>query len=217
MKAIQSANPADQFNCLFSQYPLLYKLYFTTETSFCCFFIRIDKDFVKKISAYHEALNLIYWDLRTGAPKEGGFKAHMIKLIEKGLFNDEIEVNDLPVIWNDMYEKYLGIRPYNDAVGVLQDVHWAGGSFGYFPSYALGYMYAAQFKQAMLKEIPNFDQLLEEGNLLPVKDWLTTNFHHYGKMKKPLEILHEVTGEGLNPNYLTDYLYQKYGKVYQLN
>ena len=66
--------------------------------------------------------------------------------IEKGIFNDEIQVKDLPKIWNDKYEEYLGIRPSNDAEGVLQDVHWAGGDFGYFPSYALGYMYAAQLK-----------------------------------------------------------------------
>lgn len=137
--------------------------------------------------------------------------------IEKGLFNDEIEVKDLPRIWNEMYEEYLGIRPENDAVGVLQDVHWAGGSFGYFPSYALGYMYAAQFKNKMQEELPNFDQLLEEGNLLPIKEWLTKNIHQFGKMKKPLEILNDVTGEGLNAKYLIDYLYEKYGKVYQLN
>ncbi|WP_396953686.1 carboxypeptidase M32 [Neobacillus mesonae] len=137
--------------------------------------------------------------------------------IEKGLFNGQIEVKDLPDIWKDMYEQYLGIRPKNDAQGVLQDVHWAGGSFGYFPSYALGYMYAAQFKQAMLKDLPNFDQLLEEGRLLPIKEWLTKRIHQYGKLKKPLEILQDVTGEGLNAKYLIDYLYEKYGQVYQLN
>jgi carboxypeptidase Taq len=137
--------------------------------------------------------------------------------IEKGLFNGEIEVKDLPMIWNDMYEEYLGIRPENDAEGVLQDVHWAGGSFGYFPSYALGLLYAAQFKNKMLEELPNFDLLLEEGNLLPIKEWLTKNIHQYGKLKKPLEILNDVTGEGLNAQYLIDYLYEKFGKVYQLN
>ncbi|GHH98242.1 carboxypeptidase M32 [Neobacillus kokaensis] len=137
--------------------------------------------------------------------------------IEKGLFNGEIEVKDLPAIWNDMYEQYLGIRPENDAQGVLQDVHWAGGSFGYFPSYALGYMYAAQFKQAVIKDLPNFDQLLEQGDLLPIKDWLTNKIHRFGKLKKPLEILQDVTGEGLNAKYLIEYLYEKYRKVYQLN
>lgn len=136
--------------------------------------------------------------------------------IEKGLFNDEIEVKDLPRIWNEKYEEYLGIRPSNDGEGVLQDVHWAGGSFGYFPSYALGYMYAAQFREAMREDIPNFDQLLEEGNLVPVKEWLTKRVHQWGKLKKPLEILEDVTGEGLNAKYLADYLTEKYAGVYSL-
>ena len=137
--------------------------------------------------------------------------------IEKGLFNGEIEVKDLPEIWNQKYEQYLGIKPENDAQGVLQDVHWSGGSFGYFPSYALGYMYAAQLKNAMQKDISNYDQLVEEGNLLPIKEWFTEHIHQYGKMKKPLDILKDVTGEELNANYLIDYLYEKYSNVYQLN
>ena len=136
--------------------------------------------------------------------------------IEKAMFNNEIEVKDLPKIWNDKYEEYLGIRPENDTQGVLQDVHWAGGSFGYFPSYALGYMYAAQFKYKMLEDLPNFNQLVEQGNLLPIKEWLTEHIHRYGKMKKPLEILHDVTGEGLNATYLIDYLIAKYGEIYHL-
>jgi carboxypeptidase Taq len=136
--------------------------------------------------------------------------------IEKGLFDGDIQVQDLPQIWNDKMEEYLGIRPETDAEGVLQDVHWAGGSFGYFPSYALGYMYAAQFKQAMLKDIPNFDELLEEGNITPIREWLTANIHQYGKMKKPLEILRDVTGEGLNANYLAEYLEKKYKEIYNL-
>ncbi|MEH7300630.1 carboxypeptidase M32 [Neobacillus drentensis] len=136
--------------------------------------------------------------------------------IEKGLFDGSMQVKDLPQIWNDMYEQYLGIVPKNDGEGILQDVHWAGGSFGYFPSYALGYMYAAQFKHKMIEEIPHFNQLVEEGNLLPIKEWLTKNIHQYGKLKKPLEILRDVTGEGLNAEYLIEYLIDKYQKVYQL-
>ncbi|MBS4173226.1 carboxypeptidase M32 [Bacillus sp. FJAT-49736] len=136
--------------------------------------------------------------------------------IEKGLFNEEIKVKDLPKIWNDKYEEYLGIRPTNDREGVLQDVHWSGGDFGYFPSYALGYMYAAQFKNSMLKDIPNFDELLAKGNLAPIREWLTKNIHQYGKLKKPLEILEDVTGEGLNAKYLIEFLTDKYTKVYNL-
>ncbi|MEW9109438.1 MAG: carboxypeptidase M32 [Cytobacillus gottheilii] len=137
--------------------------------------------------------------------------------IEKGLFNDEIEVKDLPEVWNAKYKEYLGVVPDNNAKGVLQDVHWSGGSFGYFPSYALGYMYAAQLKNAMLKDLPHFDQLLEEGNLTPIKEWFTEHVHQFGKMKKPLEILQDATGEGLNAQHLVEYLYEKYNKVYQLN
>ncbi|WP_042457713.1 carboxypeptidase M32 [Neobacillus dielmonensis] len=137
--------------------------------------------------------------------------------IEKGLFNDEIAVSDLPEVWNNMYQQYLGICPRNDAEGVLQDVHWAGGSFGYFPSYALGYMYAAQFKHKMLTDLPHFDSLVENGRLQPIQEWLTNHIHQYGKLKKPLEILQDVTGEGLNAKYLIDYLYDKYGKIYRIN
>lgn len=136
--------------------------------------------------------------------------------IEKGLFNNEIQVGDLPSVWNDKYEEYLGIRPNNDKEGVLQDVHWAGGSFGYFPSYALGLLYAAQFKQTLLKSLPNYEQLLEEGNLRPIREWLTSHIHQFGKLKKPLQILQDATGEGLNAKYLIDYLTEKYSRIYRL-
>lgn len=136
--------------------------------------------------------------------------------LEKALFNDELEVKDLPAAWNEKYQSYLGITPPNDAKGVLQDVHWSGGSFGYFPSYALGYMYAAQFKQAMLKDLPYYDELLANGDLEPIKKWLTDKVHQYGKLKKPLEILKDVTGEELNADHLIKYLEDKYNKIYQL-
>ncbi|WP_019241955.1 MULTISPECIES: carboxypeptidase M32 [Bacillus] len=136
--------------------------------------------------------------------------------IEKALINEEIEVADLPKIWNEKYKEYLGIEPKNDGEGVLQDVHWAGGSFGYFPSYALGYMYAAQFKNAMLKDIPDFDRHLETGDLSLIKEWLNDNIHQYGKLKDPLQLLQDITGEGLNVQYLIDYLKNKYAQIYKL-
>ncbi|OZM57333.1 carboxypeptidase M32 [Lottiidibacillus patelloidae] len=137
--------------------------------------------------------------------------------IEKGLFNDEIEVKDLPTVWNEKMQEYLGVVPANDGEGVLQDVHWAGGSFGYFPSYALGYMYAAQIKQAMMQDFPNYDEMIAEGKLIEIKQWLTENIHKYGKLKKPLEILKDVTGEELNAEHLISYLNNKYRDVYRLS
>lgn len=136
--------------------------------------------------------------------------------IEKALFNNEIEVAQLPQIWNEKYKEYLGIEPSNDGEGVLQDVHWAGGSFGYFPSYALGYMYASQFKHTMLQDLPNYDEILESGDITPIKSWLNEKIHQYGKLKDPLQLVHDITGEGLNVQYLIDYLKNKYHAIYQL-
>ncbi len=136
--------------------------------------------------------------------------------IERDLFNGDLQAKDLPQVWNDKYEEYLGIRPETDAMGVLQDMHWSGGMFGYFPSYALGMIYAAQWKHAMDKDIPHFDELLEKGELLPIREWLTEKVHQYGALKKPFELLKEATGEGLNAKYLADYLQEKYTKLYQL-
>ena len=101
--------------------------------------------------------------------------------IEKALFDGEVEVKDLPKVWNEKYKEYLGIVPKNDAEGVLQDVHWSDGSFGYFPSYALGYMYASQFKHVMMKDLPNFNELLANGQIEPIKKWLNEKIHQYGK------------------------------------
>lgn len=136
--------------------------------------------------------------------------------LERDLFNGSLAAKDLPQRWNDLYEDYLGIRPTSDAQGVLQDMHWSDGSFGYFPSYALGYMYAAQWKHAMDKDIENFDALCEAGNLTPIREWLTEKVHRHGALKKPFELLQEGTGEGLNPTYLTTYLQEKYTRLYEL-
>ncbi len=137
--------------------------------------------------------------------------------LEKALINGELEVKDLPKAWGDKYEEYLGIRPDNDTNGVLQDIHWAGGDFGYFPSYALGLMYAAQFFNQMQKEIPNIDAIIASDDYSELKTWLTEHVHKFGKTKKPLEILTDTTGEGLNPTYLLDLLEKRYAYVYQFN
>ncbi|MGD6815817.1 carboxypeptidase M32 [Metabacillus sp. 113a] len=136
--------------------------------------------------------------------------------IEKELFNGTLAVSDLPGVWNKKYEEYLGVTPPDDAKGVLQDVHWSGGSFGYFPSYALGLLYAAQIRQAMLRDLPNLEELIEKGELQQILSWLTNRIHQYGKTKKPLDLLWEVTGENLNPDYLIDYLKEKYTALYSI-
>ncbi|RDW22132.1 carboxypeptidase M32 [Oceanobacillus chungangensis] len=134
--------------------------------------------------------------------------------LEKGLINGDIAVKDLPDLWNKLMVEYLGIEPPTDREGVLQDIHWSGGDFGYFPSYALGYMYAAQIHHTLAAEM-NVEQLVASGNFAPILEWLTKNIHQYGKMKKPLEIIEDVTKEPLNPDYLVNYLTKKYTAIYQ--
>ncbi|WP_342561543.1 carboxypeptidase M32 [Paenibacillus sp. FSL R7-0345] len=136
--------------------------------------------------------------------------------IEKLIFNEGLEVKDLPKTWNAKYQEYLGITPPSDALGVLQDVHWSGGDFGYFASYSLGNMYAAQILNTLRKELPEFDSLIAEGNLIPIKEWLTDKIYRFGKSLTPAQIIEQVTGEPLNPDYLADYLEAKYTELYNL-
>ncbi|MGM0941597.1 MAG: carboxypeptidase M32 [Bacillota bacterium] len=136
--------------------------------------------------------------------------------LEKALINGEINVQDLPKLWNEKMVAYLGINPPTNREGVLQDIHWAGGDFGYFPSYALGYMYAAQLNHTLRSEV-NVDEIIMTGDCRRIKQWLSEAVHQHGKMKKPLEIIKDVTNEGLNPDYLVRYLKQKYAAIYQFN
>lgn len=170
------------------------------------------------LDEFYKAINVAGPSLIRIEADELTYSLHIILRyeIEKALISGEIEVKDLPKIWNDKMEEYIGIRPSHDGEGVLQDVHWAGGAFGYFPSYALGYIYSAQLKHQLDKDIPNFDELLEKGDFTLIKNWLNSNIHQYGKMKKPLELMNDITGEGLEPKYLIDYLQQKYQGIYQV-
>lgn len=135
--------------------------------------------------------------------------------IEKMLFNGSLEVADLPKVWNEKYQEYLGVSPENDLEGALQDVHWSGGSFGYFPSYALGYMYAAQLFHAMKQEL-SVDEILASEDYSDIRKWLTQHIHQYGASRKPNQLIYDATGEELNPSYLIDYMKAIYFDVYQV-
>jgi carboxypeptidase Taq len=137
--------------------------------------------------------------------------------IEKGLIEGSIEVKDLPEIWNRKMTEYFGITPPIDSLGVLQDIHWSFGGFGYFPSYSLGNLYAAQFYYTMKKDIANFDEVVETGQFDVIREWLRSNIHQYGMLYTPNELIQRVTGEALNASYLVKYLEEKYTKVYNLS
>ena len=137
--------------------------------------------------------------------------------IEKGLINEQMKVADLPEIWNAKMQEYLGVVPSHDGEGVLQDVHWSSGSFGYFPSYALGYIYAAQFRNKLQHDLPDYSKSMAAGDLSPVRIWLTENIHRHGAMYDPRDLLQRVTGEDLDARHLVEYLEQKYKDVYKIS
>ena len=133
--------------------------------------------------------------------------------IEKGILSGEYLIKDLPKIWNEKMNEYLGVIPSTDSEVVLQDVHWSCGLIGYFPSYALGNVYSLQILNAMKKDI-NIEGALERGELKKIKEWLGEKIHRYGKLKTPKEIMISVTGEELNPEYYIEYLKEKYKNIY---
>ncbi len=129
--------------------------------------------------------------------------------IENALINGKIKVKDLPEVWNSKMKEYLGITPKNNSEGVLQDVHWSHNSFGYFPTYTLGNLYAAQWKFYMEKEL-DIKKLVEKGDFKPILNWLRKNIHQYGSLYYPDELVEKVTGEALNPDYFLSYIRKKY-------
>jgi len=135
--------------------------------------------------------------------------------LEKALVNGEISVESLPTLWNAKYREYLGIVPENDAVGVLQDMHWSQG-FGSFPNYTLGNIYSAQIRYKLYQEFPDFDQRLATGDTAFVLQWLREQMYTYGAIYTPQELLTRMTGEAANPQYFVDYLTEKFQRLYNL-
>ena len=125
-------------------------------------------------------------------------------------------MKDLPDVWNDKMEEYLGVRPSSNSEGVLQDVHWSGGAFGYFPSYTLGAMYACQFYSKMLLDLNDIPKNIKGGNFSYIKKWLNDNIHKQGRLYSPENLIYKVTGDEINPEFFISYLKQKYGEIYRL-
>lgn len=134
--------------------------------------------------------------------------------IEKMIFEKDVDVDKLPELWDKKYEEYLGVKPEKDSEGILQDIHWACGNFGYFPSYALGTAIAAQIYDH-LKQVMPLDDYLKSGNFQPINDYLKEHIHRFGKTKTTNEILRDMTGEDFNPQYYIDYLKEKYETLYK--
>jgi carboxypeptidase Taq len=136
--------------------------------------------------------------------------------LEIALLQGELAVEDLPQAWNEKMHEYLGIVPPDDSQGVLQDIHWASGILGYFPTYALGNLVASQLWARILHDIPNLEQQISKGTFADLLAWLREHIHQHGAKFAPLDLLERATGEELNPAPYLGYLSRKYGEIYHL-
>lgn len=136
--------------------------------------------------------------------------------IESKIINEGLKVRELPELWNAKVKEYLNITPKNDAEGVLQDVHWSFGGFGYFPSYAMGNLYGAQIYEQALKELPALPQKIRGGDFKPLKTWLNEKVHGMGHLYDPEELIKTISGAPLSADPFMDYLEKKYSEIYWL-
>jgi len=134
--------------------------------------------------------------------------------LEKALIAGNLEASDLDEVWNEKMKEYLRYRPANAAEGVLQDTHWSQGLVGYFPTYLLGNLYAAQLFAQAKRNIPELDIMISRTELLPLREWLHENVHVHGKTITADELIETVTGQKLSARFFLDYLKTKFGALY---
>ncbi|EMA45852.1 carboxypeptidase M32 [Halococcus saccharolyticus] len=167
----------------------------------------------------YEAANRVYDDnlIRVEAD-ELTYHMHIVLRfeIERALIEGDLDVREVPQVWNDKMDEYLGIRPETDADGCLQDIHWSHGSFGYFPTYSLGSVLAAQLYESADAAIDDLDDDIESGEFDALHDWLTTNVHSHGQRYTTPDLIEEATGEAFTADYFLDHATAKYGALYDL-
>jgi carboxypeptidase Taq len=167
----------------------------------------------------YRAINIVEPSLIRVEADEVTYNLHiMLRFeLEEGLISGRINVADLPDLWRDAMDRYLGVVPEDDASGVLQDVHWSSGLFGYFPSYMLGNLYSAQFFASALKDIPDLKDKISRGELSALLEWLRDRIHRHGKMYEPKELIERVTGAKPTGAYFMRYIVDKYTEIYGLD
>jgi carboxypeptidase Taq len=166
---------------------------------------------------YHD-INLVRPSLIRIEADELTYCLHVILRfeLELALIDEKLTVNELPNAWNEKMLDLLGITPPNDRDGVLQDMHWSGGDFGYFPTYAIGSIYSAQLYNAITKDHPTITNDLTSGNLEPILLWLREHVHQYGRLYTADEIIKNACGQGLDSQVYVNYLKNKYYDIYNV-
>lgn len=177
-------------------------------------------DNLQKVSLddFYKAINQVRPSLIRTEADELTYHFHvMIRYeIEKGLLDGTYSTKDLNEVWNKYYKEYLHVDVPDDNQGVLQDIHWSHGSFGYFPTYSLGSLYAAQFFIAAQKQIPGLIEQITKGDYKQLLTWLRDEIHHHGRYYTSNELCAKVTGEPLAFKYFLDYATEKYHHIYNV-
>ncbi len=171
-----------------------------------------------RLDDFYRGINKVEPSLIRVEADEATYNLHiMLRFeIEIALMEGSLAVADLPGVWNTRMQEYLGLTPPNDALGVLQDIHWSGGSLGYFPTYALGNLVAAQLWEKAVKDMPDLERQIEKGEFGGLLAWLRENVHRHGAKFEPMDLLKRVTGRALTPDPYVRYLKAKFSQVYGL-
>jgi len=171
----------------------------------------------KSLETWYQGINQVQPSLIRVEADELTYCLHVILRfeLEQQMINQEITVNELPEKWNEYMDEYLGVTPKDDVTGVLQDMHWSGGSIGYFPTYAIGSIYASQLYHQLTKKRDDVETLIQQGQFQPIVDWLHTHIHQYGRLYTADALIKKTCGEGLNAQHFLHYLKEKYLPLYE--
>ena len=209
--------------CVHESQSRFYENYLGRSRAFCEYLFPVLREIFPEhlkngtAEAFYRAINRVEPTLIRTQADELTYCLHVLVRyeLEKRAMAGELAVEDMPGEWNRLYKEYLGIDVPNDRRGILQDSHWADGYLGYFPSYALGNAYGAQFLRKM-KETVDVDDCLRRGDLGPINQWNRTNIWQYGCLYRPADLFRRATGESFDPTVYADYLEQKYTALYDL-
>ncbi|MDB5259837.1 MAG: Thermostable carboxypeptidase 1 [Candidatus Nomurabacteria bacterium] len=187
------------------------------------FYPKVQKEFPSpyksiKLEEFYRIINKVSPSFIRTEADEVTYNLHIIIRfeIEKEIMEGHINLKDLPTIWSAKVKEYLGVDVPDDSLGVLQDVHWSIGAFGYFPTYALGNLYSAQIFAIMKREMPNMEKKMAKGEFTEAGEWLKKNIHSLGRTYSSGELIKKVTGEKLNSSYFIEYIEKKYKDLYTL-
>jgi carboxypeptidase Taq len=171
------------------------------------------------LEKFYRGINKVQPSLIRVEADEATYNLHiMLRLeIEIAVIEGKLAVKDLPAVWNTRMQEYLGVTPPNDAAGVLQDIHWSFGGFGYFSTYALGNLISAQLWEQVNKDLPDLPEQIRAGKFEALLAWLRAKVHVHGRKFEPQELVQKITGSKIDPAPYLRYLHRKFGEIYALD